>query len=46
MKSLLRQISLPRLKGRIVCAMKNPDTSVVLNQMPMLMDHTSRQQAS
>jgi hypothetical protein len=46
MKSLLRQFGLPRLKSRIVSAMKNADTSVVLNQMLMLMDHAIRQHAS
>jgi hypothetical protein len=46
MKSLLRQFSLPRLKSRIVSAVKNADTSVVLNEVLMLIDHASRQQAS
>ena len=46
MKSLLRQFGLPRLKSRIVSAMKNADTSVVLNKMVMLINHASRQQAS
>jgi hypothetical protein len=46
MKLLLRQFSFPRLKSRIVSAMKNADTSVVLNQMLMLIDQASRQQAS
>jgi len=35
-----------RLKSRIVSAMKNADTSIVLNKMVMLIDHASRQQAS
>jgi hypothetical protein len=38
--------SLPRLKSRIDSAMKNADTSVVLNKMLMLIDQASRQQAS
>jgi len=46
MKSLLRMFDMPRLKSRIVSAVKNAKTSVVLNEVPMLMDHASRQQSS
>ena len=46
MKSLLRVFNMPRLKSRIINAVKNADTSIVLNEVPMLMDHASRQQAS
>jgi hypothetical protein len=39
-------IRFARFKSRIVSAMKNADTSVVLNKMVVLIDHASRQQAS
>jgi hypothetical protein len=37
---------MPRLKSRIISAVKNADASIVLDEVPMLMDHASRQQAS
>ena len=46
MRSFLRMFDMPRLKSRIISAVKNADTSIVLNEVPMLMDHASRQQAS
>ena len=46
MKSLLRMFDMPRLKSRIISAVKNADTSIVLNEVPVLIDHASRQQAS
>lgn len=46
MKSFLRMLDMPRLKSRIISAVKNADTSIVLNEVPMLMDHASGQQAS
>jgi hypothetical protein len=37
--------NMPRLKSRIISAVKNTNASVVLNEVLMLMDHASRQQA-
>jgi hypothetical protein len=39
-------LDMPRLKSRIISAVKNANTSVVLNEVLMLMDHASRQQTS
>jgi len=46
MKSPLRMFDMPRLKSRIIGTVKNAEASVILNEVPMLMDHASRQQAS
>jgi hypothetical protein len=38
-------LNMPRLKSRIISAVKDANTSVVLNEVLVLMDHASRQQA-
>jgi hypothetical protein len=40
------KFSAPRFDSGLVSAMKNANASVVLNKMPVLIDHASRQPAA